>query len=202
MRILVWRRVTFASGITSLGIVASLGSIGLFASGDPRLALTAMFAALAADRFDGRIARALHQETAFGAQLDSLADALSFGVVPPVAAFFLTPANVAVMSAGMAFAVSALWRLADYNEAGLDVKQGRQYFRGIPTTDVAAWFLILTAGLVRIPQVAVFRPVAFFGYFVAGGFLMISGIPYPKNGRPTQALLVLVPLAVMLLWIG
>lgn len=196
----MWRDLNGASLITSIGIVASLCAVFFLLRHDPRWALSGLALALATDRADGQLARRWHQESRFGAQLDSLNDAVAFGLVPPAIAFYLTHGSIVVAVGGGIFVLGALWRLADFNEGGLLQHQGRLYFRGIPTTDVAAWFLVIGSLLAKtVPMVG---EVWLVGLFLGiGGIGMTSGLPYQKNGVATRILLVLVPLAVLWLWI-
>lgn len=201
MKHAVWRQLNWPSVVTSIGILASLSALFFLLRHEPRWALSGLAVALATDRADGLVARGLHQESQFGAQLDSLNDAVAFGVVPPVIAFYLAYGSAIVALGGFIFVLGALWRLADFNEGGLTHDQGRLYFRGMPTTDVAAWFFVL-GSLLAGQVLAVDTIVWILGLFLAaGGMAMTSGLPYQKNGMPTRILLVLVPLAVLWLWI-
>ena len=197
----VWRAANWASLVTSIGSMASLCALFFLLRHDPRLALSGLAVALATDRMDGLVARRLHQESRFGAHLDSLNDAVAFGVVPPVIAVYLTGQSVIVAVSGLIFALGALWRLADFNEGGLVQQHGRSYFRGMPTTDVAAWFFLvgsLMADKVLSMSLAVWIVSLFL---VVGGIAMTSGVLYQKNGVATKVLLVLVPLTVIGLWL-
>ncbi|MCY0899078.1 MAG: CDP-alcohol phosphatidyltransferase family protein [Firmicutes bacterium] len=194
----VWRRLTGASLVTSIGSVAAMAAVLLTVRDDLSWALTGLAVALATDRADGWVARRWHQESAIGAQLDSLNDALAFGVLPGVIAFRLSHDMAVVGVSAIWYALMAMWRLADFNERGLEWREGQAYFRGMPTTDVAAWFLVLaTAFQVLTDRVS---GPGLAGFLLVGGWAMTSSFFYPKNGWGTRMLLGLVPLAVIALW--
>lgn len=124
------------------------------------MALTAVFrgdvyavaactaAAAVADFLDGALARLLHVHSPLGAQLDSLADAVSFGLVPGAVFFYLlggTQADGFTWQAapGFLFTVFAVLRLGRFN---LDTRQ-TEHFIGLPTPAatifVLGWLLIV-----------------------------------------------------------
>jgi CDP-diacylglycerol--serine O-phosphatidyltransferase len=81
-RVAAWRYVV-PNAITALGIV--FGALGLQAAlrGRPLAAAWWGLYCTLTDRLDGAAAKALGATSDFGVQLDSLADLLSFGIVPP-----------------------------------------------------------------------------------------------------------------------
>lgn len=98
-----------------------------------------VFAGAFFDLIDGGVARLLKAQSAIGAQLDSLADAVTFGVLPGLIAYQLIPVSVMGEAAsgyqpwmrGLAFLIpiAAIWRLAVFNT---DASQAAG-FRGLPT---------------------------------------------------------------------
>ena len=68
------------SATTVLAICAGLTSIKYALDGRPHVALALIGAAAVLDGIDGGIARALHAQSPMGAEIDSLADAVNFGV--------------------------------------------------------------------------------------------------------------------------
>jgi CDP-diacylglycerol--serine O-phosphatidyltransferase len=87
---------------------------------------------------DGRIARLTGTESDFGAQLDSLADVISFGIAPAILAFSwgLAPLGRLGWAAGFLYVAAAAMRLARFNiqsTAGGD----KRYFVGMPSPPAA-----------------------------------------------------------------
>ena len=106
----------------------------------------AIFAAMAFDWADGRIARATGTESAFGAEYDSLSDMVAFGIAPVVlaAAWSLDSFGKAGWLAGFCFTAATALRLARFNtQAGVADKR---YFQGLPCPAAAA----VVAGLVWV----------------------------------------------------
>jgi CDP-diacylglycerol--serine O-phosphatidyltransferase len=91
------------------------------------------------DMLDGRIARLTGTSSEFGLQLDSLADAISFGVAPAIMSYAwgLEPLGRLGMFSGFLFVSAAVLRLARFNiqsAAGGD----KRYFVGMPSPAAAA----------------------------------------------------------------
>src|SRR5438309_10854374 len=68
--------------LTTAALFAGFYSIVAAMKGRFDTAAIAIFVAIIADGFDGRVARLTNTETAFGAQYDSLSDLASFGIAP------------------------------------------------------------------------------------------------------------------------
>lgn len=117
-------------------------------------------AAMFFDVLDGRLARIARRTTEFGAQLDSIADVVSFGVAPIMLYLTLlmqlaTPASGEptvfpiqwrlALTAGMIFISCAAIRLARYNAENIQSESGTQKFSGLPTPAAAAVVIGLLA---------------------------------------------------------
>lgn len=111
-------------------------------------AAVAIFLALIFDGLDGRVARLINAQSAFGAQYDSLADMLSFGVAPPLLAYnwdalYFAPlgwSKLAWLSAFI-FAACVALRLARFNvqlDTPVESKKAKRYFYGLPCPAAAA----------------------------------------------------------------
>jgi CDP-diacylglycerol--serine O-phosphatidyltransferase len=127
-------------------------------SGRFELAAIAIFVAMVFDGLDGRVARLTHTQSAFGAELDSLSDMVSFGVAPALVVYvwalkdFASIKNVTVLGpwlstrlgwiAAFIYCACAALRLARFNTT-LDVADKR-FFQGLPSPAAAC----LIAGLV------------------------------------------------------
>lgn len=112
-----------------------------------------VFLAMLLDMLDGSVARWARRSSGFGAQLDSLADMVSFGLAPAVLTLTLLtrqvgaewviaplgdPAGRATLLASVIYVCAAALRLARFNvETGLSAAPQR-YFKGLPTPGAAA----------------------------------------------------------------
>jgi CDP-diacylglycerol---serine O-phosphatidyltransferase len=146
-----------------------------------------VFLGMVCDALDGRIARLMKTTSAFGAQLDSLADVVTFGVVPALLAkgllgteFPSLPGKVAVALVAV-YALGAALRLARYNTESAAVAAGAgahvtRIFRGLPSPAAAGTIaaLVLLRHEYQVHgldwAVLVATPVL--------GCLMISRFPY------------------------
>ena len=188
-----------ANGITTLGVV--FGFVGILSAshGALRVAVTFLFGAILCDRLDGRIAYLLNEQSDFGGHLDSLSDGLSLCLFPAYLGYQLglaSPVSVAVLSL---FLLAGLWRLADFNLAGVVVRNNRSYFRGIPTTVAAGWLLVAISVVMHVGGPA--ARLGLLGVFAVSTVLMISAVLYPKEGPATKVLHLAVPLGVLLVWL-
>ena len=118
--------------ITSIGLLCGLVGVYFSFAHRPDIAFYLMLAAAACDFLDGFAARLLHAYTGIGKELDSLADLVSFGVLP---AFMLVNLKAAVsfstsplMLVPLLIALFTAWRLARFNTAETD----NHYFQGLP----------------------------------------------------------------------
>src|SRR3974377_1842262 len=103
--------------ITLLALCAGLTAIRMAIEGRLDLALGASVLAAVLDGVDGRVARLLKGTSRFGAELDSLADFVNFGVAPALILYFwgLHELKSAGWIAALAFAICAALRLARFN---------------------------------------------------------------------------------------
>lgn len=196
------RSYTWADLLTILN--ASCGTIAIFlcldyiATGNRRFLWAAFLllpAALVFDVLDGYVARLVRQrQSALGADLDSLADVISFGVAPAVLGFTLGLRGGWDMVILTYFVVCGVSRLARFNatsEALTNVETGKvRYFEGtpIPTSVILVLLLGLAQYLghvddqlwlgVRQVGPALLHPLVLI--FAASGSAMISTIRIPK----------------------
>lgn len=136
--------------ITCMNVTS--GTVALYAAFNGQLYIAAWLVILAMvfDFFDGFAARLLHVKSEMGKELDSLADVVSFGVVPSVLAFFLIHDLVhgeggiatiqlwerVFMCVPLVIPAFSAYRLAKFN---LDVRQ-TQSFIGLPTPSNALFW--------------------------------------------------------------
>lgn len=107
-------------------------------------------AAFAFDVLDGRIARARHEHSALGRELDSLSDVISFGVAPAALGFAAGLQGGWDVAALVYFVCCGVSRLARYNVTAEKLSEGAdkvKYFEGtpIPTSVVLTGLLALAA---------------------------------------------------------
>ncbi len=177
-------RSVLPSLVTLLALCAGLTSIRM--SIEHRYALAITFIAIAAllDAADGRIARLLKSMSRFGAELDSIADFVNFGVAPAILIYVWSLADLGRLGwmAVLVYVICAALRLARFNVA-LDApdKPSWQagFFVGVPAPAGAMTVMLplyaefmevpLPHGLLTAPFVLV--------YTMAIGVLMVSRLP-------------------------
>src|ERR1700682_1900639 len=123
--------------ITLLALCAGLTSIRLAAEGKLEWAVAAIVFAAVLDGVDGRVARLLKGTSRFGAELDSLADFVNFGVAPALMLYFWGLHELKSLGwiAALAFAICAALRLARFNVMIEDPDRpawAGNYFVGVP----------------------------------------------------------------------
>jgi CDP-diacylglycerol--serine O-phosphatidyltransferase len=181
----------FTLGNAACGVGAILLAMLYVASGRTGhflLAAALAPAALVLDVLDGRIARARHQNSPLGRELDSLADVISFGMAPAALAFAAGMQGGWDAVALLYFVCCGVSRLARYNvtaeELATDASGKVKYFEGtpIPTSVVLVAVLAWAAWVERVGE-RLWGGVVEFGpwdlhplvlLFVLSGSLMIS----------------------------
>ena len=176
-------RMLVPNFFTLLGLCAGLTSIRMAIEGRWELALAAIVFAAMLDGIDGRVARLLKASSRFGAELDSLADFVNFGVAPAILIF--TWGLGSLKSIGwicvLIFALASALRLARFNVAIDDDKPKWQsnYFMGMPTPAAAIVVLLPVylehLGLDLREQSWTLHGV--LAYTLAIAFMMVSQIP-------------------------
>jgi len=137
------------------------------------------------DGLDGRVARYLQSESQIGAELDSLADFVNFGVAPVLLVYLWALQNMRneAWIAILIFAVCCVTRLARFNvgaRAGADVKEKKgDFFTGIPSPAGAVLVMLpLYIGFLSAPgPTNLLQDVAICAWVVFVGLMMISRIP-------------------------
>ena len=96
-------------------------------------ACIAIFIAMVLDLLDGRVARLTNTQTAFGAELDSLSDMVSFGVAPALVVYSWTlqPLGKVGWLAAFIYAVTVALRLARFNTQPSGSSSSKRYFKGL-----------------------------------------------------------------------
>ncbi len=143
------------------------------------LATAAPFVGIAfvLDGLDGRIARLTGTSSAFGLELDSLADVISFGLAPAVLAFAWGLSEVGRIgwAAGFIYVTAAAMRLARFNlQHGTHDKR---YFIGMPTPAAAA-VTAATVYFAPYPPASYGHAVAAVAVVLVPAVLMVSTIRF------------------------
>ncbi len=124
------------NAITVLALCAGLSAVQFALGGQYGLAIGAIGIAAVLDSLDGRIARLLDATSKMGAELDSLADAISFGVAPALVLYVWLPEPGKFgWVAALIFAVCMVLRLARFNTLLDDTEQppyASEFFVGVP----------------------------------------------------------------------
>ncbi len=106
-------------GLTGIRFAIEAANIGDPARAEPvwKFCVAAVIVAGMLDGIDGRIARLLKAQSRFGAELDSLADSISFGVAPALIMYLWSLQHSARLGwfAALAFAICCVLRLARFN---------------------------------------------------------------------------------------
>lgn len=176
--------VLFPSGLTLLNLFFGVFAIITASRGDYSRAALWVICGAIADAFDGRVARATGTGGRFGEELDSLVDAITFGLAPSLIVYFavLSQDNWSWVWSFL-FTACAVLRLARFNvvQAG---GASKRYFQGLPSPaagiTLATYFWFSQSPLYTETVVADW-PWHQLIRVVMGvlSFLMISNVPYP-----------------------
>lgn len=141
------------------------------------------------DKLDGFAAKALNASSEFGAQFDSMADLISFGVAPSLLVFsflYSTQAawynnNKIFLTGSVAFfSLCGAIRLARFN--AIDVEEYATWFRGLPSTIAGALIISLVLIFAKYDLISQFPATAFVlpVMLIVSGCLMVSTLYLSK----------------------
>lgn len=208
--------------ITLAALFGGFYAIVMAMNGRFDLATTGIFAAMVLDSLDGRVARMTRTQSAFGEQMDSLSDMVSFGAAPALVAYewALRPLGRWGWIAAFVYCACAALRLARFN-----VNTGvvdKRYFQGLPSPAAAALvagFIWLTSAmLLEHRDVPIFRTLmsvfggpplqrgdlswVLFAITLFAGLTMVTNTPYYSfkdlGGRRSVPFAVLVLAALLI----
>jgi CDP-diacylglycerol--serine O-phosphatidyltransferase len=166
------------SMMTVSNLLCGYASIVYSTRGDFDTAAVLLGVGMVVDTLDGFFARLTHSQSAFGAELDSLADVVSFGVAPAILAFTwgLWPLGRLGWAAGFVYVTAAALRLARFNLQGMAVTDKR-YFAGLPSpaaaSVTASTVFLYPWGLQDVRIAALALPMV-----LVPGLLMVSTIRF------------------------
>ncbi len=205
-------RAMLPNAITAAALCSGLTGVRFAIDGAWSYAILAVVLAAVLDGVDGRIARLLNAQSRFGAELDSLADSLSFGMAPAIILFLWSLKDLERFGwfAALAFAICCALRLARFN-AQIDTDdqphKSAGFLTGVPAP-VGAGLAFAPFYLWQETQLDFFRdPVLMAVWVSAIAALMISNMATLSWGavRPRRgirlwliALLTLVFAALLL----
>ena len=193
------------------GFYAIVASI----DGNFERATIAIFAAMIFDGLDGRVARLMGTETAFGKEFDSLADAVAFGLAPAVVCYQWGVERIAEYGSAWGrfgwiacffYAAATAMRLARFNARS--ATQDKRYFEGLPSPSGAA----IVAAFVALAHDydITGQPGLILAFIITllSATLMVSKFPYRSfkdraaGERVRYSKFLLVPLAIALIAIN
>ena len=167
--------------LTTGGLFAGYYAIISAMNGHFTHAAVSIFIAMLLDGLDGRIARLTRSSSQFGAQYDSLADAISFGLAPALVSFSWALNSLGKLGWAISFiyAAAAALRLARFNCQIDSPETSKKYFTGLPSPSAAG----SVAGLIWVSDYFNIQPDFYMslasGIFVAlMGLLMVSNFQY------------------------
>lgn len=195
--------------ITLLAICAGLTAIRFGYEGKMDLAIAAVTLAAVLDGVDGRVARFLKSTSRFGAEMDSLADFLNFGVTPAILLYFSHLHTIKPFGwiAVLIYCICACLRLARFN-VQLDnpnqPKWKKNFFVGAPAPAGAIVVMLpIYVDLLGLPQ----SELLDFGiliYVVLIGLLLVSNVPTYSGKNLGSAIprSLVLPLIITLIIVG
>lgn len=147
-------------------------------NGDFSAAAVAIFIAMVLDGLDGRVARMTNTQSAFGAEYDSLADMISFGMAPALVAFTWILQDIGKTGWVVAFlyVACAALRLARFNVQIGSVD--KKWFIGLPSPSAAALVAASVWTFNSFDADALGFKLLMLGVVAATGILMVSNVRY------------------------
>lgn len=194
--------------ITVLAMCAGLSGIRLAFEHRFELAVAMVLTAALLDALDGRVARMLKATSRFGAEMDSLADIVNFGVAPGLVlyAYLLDQAGSFGWAAALLFAIACCLRLARFNVMLDDPDRPAwksDYFVGVPAPAGALLVMLpVYLGFLGLPITQTFAFIA-SGFAVVIALLMVSRLPVysGKSLKVPGDRMLLVILAIVLVFL-
>lgn len=198
--------LTLGNGVCGLAAIAIAVSVALPWEEETKLLVAGVliFGGMLFDALDGSAARMTGQESQFGAELDSLCDAVTFGVAPAVMVWRIGDSQALPFklswAIGVLFALCVLIRLARYNVESNEEQDSHENFDGLPSPAAAG---AIAAFAIALPEISAYandqsyhEQVRWLAanvldgsqFFMAGlalvlAYLMVSRFQYPHLFR-------------------
>jgi CDP-diacylglycerol---serine O-phosphatidyltransferase len=168
--------------ITLAALFGGFYAIVMAMNGRFENAVIGVFCAMVLDSLDGRVARMTNTQSAFGEQMDSLSDMVSFGAAPALIVYEWALKGMGKIGwvAAFVYCASAALRLARFN-TNIGVVDKR-YFQGLPSPAAAA----LVTGFIWVMDDAGFKNVSKIDWLGWGamavtlyaGLTMVTNVPF------------------------
>ncbi|MGB3806173.1 MAG: phosphatidylcholine/phosphatidylserine synthase [Erythrobacter sp.] len=169
------------NAITAAALCSGLTGVRFAVEGEWAFAVLAVALAGVLDGMDGRIARLLNAQSRFGAELDSLADSLSFGMAPALILYMWSLQDLERFGwfAALAFAICCALRLARFN-ARIDVEEqphkSAGFLTGVPAPVGAGLAFLPTFLWIETGEPFFRDPIVLTIWVAAIAVLMISNM--------------------------
>lgn len=160
------------------GLFGGFYAVVMAMNGRFDMAAAGIFCAMLLDSLDGRVARMTNTQSAFGEQMDSLADMVSFGAAPALIAYEWALKGLGRWGwiAAFVYCACAALRLARFNVNTAVVD--KRYFQGLPSPAAAA----LVAGFIWLMTETGIKgyDVAWvmFAFALYAGLTMVTNVPF------------------------
>jgi len=176
------------SVLTLMGLCSGITAIKLAIDAQWQAAVLAIIFAMIFDMLDGRAARFLGADTRFGAQLDSLADLVSFGVAPAVLIYMWSLSRMGTAGwpgwiAALIFCTCSAIRLARFNVQSVrdeGSSEHNPYFTGLPTPAAAALVVLPMMLSFQFGKALFNEPLVSGAMIAISASLMVSRLPTPS----------------------
>jgi CDP-diacylglycerol---serine O-phosphatidyltransferase len=192
------------NAVTLAALFSGFYGIVMAINGRYEVACLAIFCSAILDSLDGRVARMTNTQSAFGEQMDSLCDMVSFGAAPPIIMYVWALKDMGKLGwmAAFVYMSGAALRLARFN-VNIGVVDKR-FFQGLPSPAAAA----LVIGLIWVADDAGFKNIGrgdwmawvAFGVTLFAGLSMVTNAPFYSfkvvGGRSTVPFAVIVAIAL------
>ena len=167
--------------LTTFGMFAGFYSIIASINGDFSIAAISIMIAMMWDTLDGRVARLTNTQSDFGAEYDSLADLVSFGMAPSLLVYEWSLSDLGRIGwlAAFIFLACAALRLARFNtQVGISDKR---YFQGLPSPAAAG--VIASMIWLNFWNFEYLSGIATFSYYIGVSITIICGLLMVSNVR-------------------
>jgi CDP-diacylglycerol--serine O-phosphatidyltransferase len=164
--------------VTLAALFGGFYSIVMAMNGRFDMAAIGVFCAMVLDSLDGRVARMTNTQSAFGEQMDSLSDMVSFGAAPALIAYEWGLRGLERWGwiAAFVYCACAALRLARFNVNTAVVD--KRYFQGLPSPAAAAmiasFIYLMNEQGIKGPSVA----WEIFGLALYAGLTMVTNVPF------------------------
>lgn len=183
--------------LTYLSLTSALSGMMFTVNGHFRLALVCLAFSGLCDMFDGKVARAkknrTEDEKRFGIQIDSLCDAISFGIFPALWAYCMGMKSALGIGILILYTTGGVIRLGYFNvmeeKRQQTTEEARTAYNGLPITSIAIILpLVAVVGILWRQQACVLLHLT----MLAVGILFVTKIRVPKPKNVTLAVFIAV----------